>query len=67
MSEQRSLLQALGLSLMPSSDEIRIKEPKDLEGLLDLLRQVMLDPLVVETYARATAQQIIGLRFEITE
>lgn len=33
----------------------------------ELLKQVMLDPAVVETYAKAIAQQILGLRFEIVE
>ena len=32
-----------------------------------LLKQVMLDPVVVETYAKAIGDQIIGLRYERTE
>ena len=33
----------------------------------DLLKQVMLDPVVVETYAKAIGDQIIGLRYERTD
>jgi hypothetical protein len=33
----------------------------------ELLKAVMLDPQVVETYAKAIAEQILGLKFEIAE
>jgi hypothetical protein len=32
-----------------------------------LLKQVMLDPEVLSTYAKAISQEILGLRFEIAE
>lgn len=33
----------------------------------DLLKQVMLDPVVVETYAKAIGDQIVGLKYERTD
>jgi hypothetical protein len=47
-------------------DQILAKDSTVLVGA-ELLKQVMLDPAVVETYSKAIGDQIVGLRYERTD
>lgn len=44
-------------------DQILAKDATIVVGA-ELLKQVMLDPVVVETYSKAIADEIVGLRYE---
>jgi len=58
---------------LQSADQANIKLDQIIDGgttvVIDaaLLKQVLLDPEVLSTYAKAISQEILGLRFEIAE